>query len=108
MQWGFDIIGPLPRAPGQRQYILVASDYFTKWMKGKAYPRIREVELNSFVWKNIICRFGIPKALIIDNGQLFDGKQFKSLCEEYNIVTIILYQDTLKLMDKWRRPSRQY
>ena len=29
-QWGLDLVGPLPRATGNRQWLIVATDYFTK------------------------------------------------------------------------------
>uniref|UniRef100_A0A2N9FBJ4 Uncharacterized protein n=1 Tax=Fagus sylvatica TaxID=28930 RepID=A0A2N9FBJ4_FAGSY len=34
-QWGLDIVGPLPRAPGNRQWLIVATDYFTKWVEAE-------------------------------------------------------------------------
>ncbi|KAL0416238.1 UNVERIFIED_CONTAM: hypothetical protein Slati_3455700 [Sesamum latifolium] len=33
MQWGMDIVGPFPLAAGQRKFLLVAIDYFTKWVE---------------------------------------------------------------------------
>lgn len=86
IQWGLEIARPLPTAPGQRKYFLVATDYFIKWIKAEAYTKIREVELKIFVWKYIICRFRIPKVLVTDNKQPFDGRKFRSFCEEYNII----------------------
>lgn len=67
-QWGLDIIGPFPRALGNRRYVVVAMDYFTKWVKVKALANIRNVDVKKFVWKNIITRFGVPRALVSDNG----------------------------------------
>uniref|UniRef100_A0A2N9I7G3 Uncharacterized protein n=1 Tax=Fagus sylvatica TaxID=28930 RepID=A0A2N9I7G3_FAGSY len=52
-QWGLDIVGPLPRAPGNK--------------------------------KSIITRFGIPWAVISDNGTQFEGKLFKGFCSELGI-----------------------
>ncbi|KAL0394909.1 UNVERIFIED_CONTAM: hypothetical protein Slati_4457100 [Sesamum latifolium] len=37
MQWGMDIVGPFPLAAGQRKFLLVAIDYFTKWSKRNSW-----------------------------------------------------------------------
>ncbi|KAL6312785.1 hypothetical protein AAG906_005958 [Vitis piasezkii] len=60
-QWGMDIVGPFPTAAAQKKFLLVATDYFSK-----------------FVWKNIVCRFGIPQAIVTDNDPQFDSSAFKA------------------------------
>ena len=67
-QWGLDIIGPFPRAIGNRRFVLVAVDYFTKWAEAEALANIRDVDVKKFVWKNIVTRFGVSNSLISDNG----------------------------------------
>ncbi|KAL0362156.1 UNVERIFIED_CONTAM: hypothetical protein Scaly_1170800 [Sesamum calycinum] len=84
-QWGMDLVGKLPRATGQREYLIVAVDYFSKWVEAEPLSRISEKEIIKFVWKNIICRFGIPRAFITDNGTQFRGKEFKRWCLELKI-----------------------
>uniref|UniRef100_A0A2N9HMM7 Uncharacterized protein n=1 Tax=Fagus sylvatica TaxID=28930 RepID=A0A2N9HMM7_FAGSY len=70
-QWGLDIVGPLPRAPGNRQWLIVATDYFTKWVEAEPLVHITDADSKRFVWKNIITRFGIPQVLMSDNGSQF-------------------------------------
>ena len=41
--------------------------------------------IQSFVWKNIICRFGIPLAIILDNGRQFDSQGFREFCSNLGI-----------------------
>ncbi|KAL0402390.1 UNVERIFIED_CONTAM: hypothetical protein Slati_4268900 [Sesamum latifolium] len=60
-QWGIDIVGPFPVASGQRKFLLVAIDYFTKWVEAEPLARITEGEVIKFIWKNIVCRFRIPE-----------------------------------------------
>ena len=50
-QWGLDILGPFPRATGNRSFVLVAVDYFTKWVEVEALANIRDVDVKKFVWK---------------------------------------------------------
>ena len=68
VQWGIDIVGPLPLGKSQVKFLLVAIDYFTKWTEAEALATITKARVRSFVWKNIICRFGIPLTIISDNG----------------------------------------
>ncbi|KAL6315950.1 hypothetical protein AAG906_013784 [Vitis piasezkii] len=84
-QWGMDIVGPLPAAPAQKKFLLVATDYFSKWVEAEAYASIKDKDVTKFVWKNIICRFGIPQTIIADNGPQFDSITFRNFCLELNI-----------------------
>ena len=79
-QWGLDILGPFPRATGNRRFVLVAVDYFTKWAKAEALANIRDVDVKKFVWKNIVTRFGVPDSLIFNNGLQFDSRAFREFC----------------------------
>jgi transposase InsO family protein len=63
-----DLIGPLPRATRNRRWLIVATDYFTKWVEAEPLTNIRDKDSIKFVWKNIITRFEIPKTIISDNG----------------------------------------
>ena len=60
-QWGLDILGPLPIGKGQCKFIIVTVDYFTKWAEAEPLATITEQKIRNFVWRAIICRFGIPR-----------------------------------------------
>ena len=85
MKWGMDIVGKLPTAPGQRMYMLVVTDYFTKSVEAEAYHQIRDREVKNFIWKNIICRFGIPKEITTNNGSQFISFDFQDFYKEWGI-----------------------
>ncbi|KAL0319898.1 UNVERIFIED_CONTAM: hypothetical protein Sradi_5251300 [Sesamum radiatum] len=53
-QWDMDIVGPFPLAPGERKFLLVVIDYFTKWVEAEPLARIIEGKVMKFIWKNII------------------------------------------------------
>ncbi|KAL0433836.1 UNVERIFIED_CONTAM: hypothetical protein Slati_2717900 [Sesamum latifolium] len=74
---GMDIVGPFPLAAGQRKFLLVAIDYFTKWIKAEPMARITEGEVMKFIWKNIVCRFGIPREIISDNDRQFQDRKIQ-------------------------------
>ncbi|GJY46616.1 reverse transcriptase domain-containing protein [Tanacetum coccineum] len=72
-QWGMDILGPLTPARGGAKFVIVAIDYFTKWIEAKPLIKITGKEVIRFVMDNIICRFGLPRIIVTDNGaQLVD------------------------------------
>ncbi|XP_065622758.1 uncharacterized protein LOC112030837 [Quercus suber] len=84
-QWGLDILGPFPRATGNRRFVIVAVDYFTKWAEAEALANIRDTDVKKFVWKNIVTRFGVPESLISDNGLQFDSRAFRTFCNDLGI-----------------------
>ena len=84
-QWGLDILRPLPIGKGQCKFIIVAVDYFTKWAEAEPLATITEQKIRNFVWRAIICRFGIPRALVSDNGKQFDNAKFRDFCAELGI-----------------------
>uniref|UniRef100_A0A2N9J139 Uncharacterized protein n=1 Tax=Fagus sylvatica TaxID=28930 RepID=A0A2N9J139_FAGSY len=87
-QWGMDLVGPLPKATGNRRWLIVATDYFTKWVEAEPLANIRDRDSIKFVWKNIITRFGIPKTIISDNGTQFTSKPFTKYCSELGIKNV--------------------
>ena len=76
-QWGISILGPLSQAPLQRMFLIVAIDYFTKWIEDEPFAKITKRNTRNFIWKSIVCRFGIPKVIILDNVKQFDNDGFK-------------------------------
>ena len=77
--------GTLPTSTAQKKFLLVAIDYFSKWVEAEAYASIKDKDVTRFVWKNIVCRYGIPQAIIADNGPQFDSSAFKDFCVELHI-----------------------
>ena len=78
-------MGPLPQGKRQMKFLLVAIDYFTKWVEAEALATITKAKVQNFVWKNIVCRFGIPRTIISDNGRQFDSQAFRSFCSNLGI-----------------------
>nr|GEV72133.1 reverse transcriptase domain-containing protein [Tanacetum cinerariifolium] len=56
-KWGIDIAGPFPEGPGKVKFLIVAMDYFTKWIEAKVVPTITGGQVKKFVWDNIVYRF---------------------------------------------------
>ncbi|KAL5550934.1 hypothetical protein UlMin_001110 [Ulmus minor] len=86
--WGIDLIGPLPTARGQLKYAVVAIDYYTKWVEAEALAKITEQNVTAFIWKNIVCRFGVPRELVSDHGTQFENEKLQSICDRLGIIKV--------------------
>nr|GEU70490.1 reverse transcriptase domain-containing protein [Tanacetum cinerariifolium] len=76
-KWRIDIAGPFSEGPGKVMFLIVAMDYFTKWIEAKAVATITGGQVKKFIWDNIVCRFGIPSEIISDNGKQLVDNPFK-------------------------------
>ncbi|XP_057811428.1 uncharacterized protein LOC131025645 [Salvia miltiorrhiza] len=85
MKWGMDIVGKLHVALGQKVYMLAVTDYFTKWIEADSFHQVRDKEVKGFIWKNVICRYGVPKEIVTDNGSQFISADFQDFCRFWNI-----------------------
>jgi hypothetical protein len=63
-----DILAPFHKATGQLKYLVVAVDYFTKWVEAEPLATITSARVEVFTFKTIICRFGIPAEIVTNNG----------------------------------------
>jgi len=47
--WGIDIVGPLPPSKKQVKFLVVAINYFKKWVEEKPLAVITEAKIQHFV-----------------------------------------------------------
>ena len=78
-------MGPFLTTIRQLKFLVVGIDYFIKWVEVKALVTIAEKNVRNFVWRNIICGYGIPRVLVSDNGKQFDNELFKDFCSQLGI-----------------------
>lgn len=84
--WGIDMIGRIePTASNGHRFILVAIDYFTKWVEAASYANVTKQVVARFIKQNIICRYGVPERIITDNGSNLNNKTMKELCQTFKI-----------------------
>ena len=84
-QWGLDILRPLPIGRGQCKFLVVVVDYYTKWAEAEPLATITEQKVRNFIWHSIVCKFGIPRALVSDNGKQFDNPKFRDFYAKLGI-----------------------
>ncbi|XP_004296218.1 PREDICTED: gypsy retrotransposon integrase-like protein 1-like [Fragaria vesca subsp. vesca] len=80
-QWGMDLIGKLPTAPGQYKYAIMAVDYYIKWVEAEPVSRITTKSVKNFLMKNIYYRFSIPETIITENGTQFNNPKLIEFTE---------------------------
>ena len=78
-------MGPFLIVVWQLKFMVVGIDYFTKWVEAEAFDTITEKNVQSFVWRYIICKYGIPRVLVLDNGKQFDNDSFRDFCLQLGI-----------------------
>ena len=67
------------------KFLVVGSDYFTKWVEAEPLAKITQQNVKNFIWKNIVCKFRVPKVLISDNGRQFDNTLFRDFYKHFGI-----------------------
>nr|GFB91145.1 reverse transcriptase domain-containing protein [Tanacetum cinerariifolium] len=93
-------------ALGGLKFLIVAIDYFTKWIEAKAVATITGNQVKRFVWDNIVCRFGLPREIISDNEKQLCDNPFKDWCVKLNITqhfASIKHPQTNSLVDRINR-----
>lgn len=82
--WGIDVIGLIHlKASKGHQFILVAFDYFTKWVEAASYASVTSQAVAKFLQKEIICCYGQSEAIVTDNGSNLNNRLMSTLCETY-------------------------
>ena len=83
---GIDMIGEIkPTASNRHRFILVAIDYFTKWVEAVSYASVTKNVVARFIKQNLICRYGIPERIITDNGINLNNTMITALCKQFQI-----------------------
>jgi len=83
--WGIDFIGLFPVYFGFT-YILLVVDYVSKWVEAKATRTNDARVVIDFIMSHIFCRFGIPRAIVNDQGTHFCNRSMKALLRKYGVM----------------------
>ena len=73
-QIGMDLLGPFPTSTSGNKWIVVATDYLTRYAETKALPKGSAAEVARFFVENILLRHGAPEVLITDRGTAFTAE----------------------------------
>ena len=84
-KWALDFIGPINPTSNGKKYILVCTDYVTKWAEAKALVRATEQTVVNFLFEEIFVRYGVPSEIVTNQGTQFTSKLVKDITEKYQI-----------------------
>src|SRR4051812_17910252 len=82
---GIDFVGPLERTKKGNRYILVMTDYLTKWPEAEAMKEATADNVIQFIYEKVICKHGCPKIILSDRGAHFRNKLVDGLCKKFKI-----------------------
>ena len=103
---GIDFVGPLERTRKGNKYILVVTDYLTKWPEVKPMRDATAENVVKFIYERIICRHGCPKIIMSDRGTHFRNKLVDELCRKFEIKHKLLspyHPQTNGLVERFNR-----
>eukprot|EP00253_Pinus_taeda_P026620 PITA_26620 len=83
-RWALDFVGPINPPSNQKTYVLVATEYVTKWVEEEALPRAIEESVIQFLL-HIFVRYGLPREIITDGGPQFAGKRIAATLNNYHV-----------------------
>jgi hypothetical protein len=82
---GLDFVGPIMHMSRKKKYILVCTDYVTKWVEAKALYQANEQSVVDLLFEEIFTRFGVPREIVTDQGTQFMSKLLKLITHQYQI-----------------------
>ncbi|CAG2194873.1 unnamed protein product [Mytilus edulis] len=80
-----DILGPLPETKNKNKYILVITDYFSRWAESYPMPDQEAETVTRIFVSEFIARFGLPRQVHTDQGRQFESHLFRSLCQTFKM-----------------------
>eukprot|EP00253_Pinus_taeda_P028752 PITA_28752 len=83
-RWALDFVRPINPPSNQRTYILVATEYVTKWVEAEAFPRATEDSVIQFLL-HLFVRYGLPREVITDGGPQFVGYKLAATLNNYHV-----------------------
>lgn len=84
-KWGIDFVGPIDPPSNGKYYILVCTDYVTKWVEVKAMTHARDNKVAEFLYEQIFTRFGVPRDLVTDQRAQFTSNLITAMINDYQI-----------------------
>ena len=84
-KWALDFVGPISPMSCKKNYILVCTNYVTKWVEEKSLFRTSKKIVVEFIYEDIFTLFGVPHEIFTYQGTQFTSKLMRELTEKYGI-----------------------
>ncbi|UYV68027.1 hypothetical protein LAZ67_5002857, partial [Cordylochernes scorpioides] len=82
---GIDFVGPLPSTKNRKKWIIVLTDYYTRYAETRAVSEATVKEVSKFLVEDIFLRHGAPQYLISDRGSQFTSNLMKEVMKTFKI-----------------------
>lgn len=83
-----DIMGPFPRSKHGNQYLLVVTDWFTKFVFVHPLRKAITSSIVRFLEQNVFLIYGVPQIMVCDNGSQFIAKDFSKFLDSYGVQAV--------------------
>ncbi|UYV75961.1 hypothetical protein LAZ67_13001935, partial [Cordylochernes scorpioides] len=103
---GIDFVGPLPSTKNRKKWIIVLSDYYTRYAETRAVSEATVKEVSKFLVEDIFLRYGAPQYLISDRGSQFTSNLMKEVmktCKIKHCFTTSYHPQTNGLTERLNR-----
>lgn len=84
-KWELDFVGLIDPPSNGKSYILVCTNYVTKWVEARAMTHARDNKVAEFLYEKIFTKYGVPREIVSDQGPQFTSTLIAALVNEYNI-----------------------
>eukprot|EP00253_Pinus_taeda_P003803 PITA_03803 len=84
-KWGMHFVGPINPPSRKKSYIVVCTDYLTRWAETKAIKAATEEKVAEFLRENIFYKFGYPREIVTDQGIQFTSNLIEDLLAHHII-----------------------
>jgi hypothetical protein len=84
-KWGLDFVGPLPTTALRNKYLIVATDYLTKWIEAAAVKKNTREVVVDFLFNQIVCHYGCPLEIVSDQGSHFVNDLIQELLQSMSV-----------------------
>ena len=84
-KWALDFVGPISPMSRKKNYILVCTNYVTKWVEEKSLFKDTKKSIVDFIYEDIFTHFGVPHEIVTDQDTQFTSKMMRELTEKYGI-----------------------
>lgn len=82
---GINFVGPIEPSSHGKSYILLCTDYATKWLEAKAMRHARDNKVAEFLYECMFTRFGVPREIVMDQGTHFTSNLISKLMNKYMV-----------------------
>ncbi|UYV75865.1 hypothetical protein LAZ67_13001600 [Cordylochernes scorpioides] len=103
---GIDFVGPLPSTKNRKKWIIVLTDYYTRYAETKAVSEATVKEVSKFLVEDIFLRHGAPQYLISDRGSQFTSnlmEEVMKMCKIKHCFTTSYHPQTNGLTEQLNR-----